>query len=107
MNQNFIGCVIILNIRVLTGVIGYKNSTEMFIYKLNFCCKNEVETESILHGNISLCENIFHPCQGIAELKKKEEEEENCCFWKMREIKLKAFPQQWVEAKERLTLTPG
>ena len=73
MNQNFIGCVIILNIRVLTGVIGYKNSTEMFIYKLNFCCKNEVETESILHGNISLCEKVFYPCQGIAGLKKKEE----------------------------------
>ena len=109
MNQNFIGCVIILNIIAITGVIGYKNSTEMFILKWNFCCKNEVETESILHGNISLCEKVFYPCQGIAEFKKKRKKKKNYCFWKMREreIKLKAFPQQWVEAKEGLTLTAG
>ena len=72
MNQNFIGCVIILNIIVITRVIGYKNSTEILISKLNFCCKNEVETESILHGNISLCGKIFYPCQGTVELKEKK-----------------------------------
>ena len=106
MNQNFIGCVIILNIMVITRVIGYKNSTEMFISKLNFCCKNEVEIVSIVHDNISLCGKVFYPCQGIAKLKKRKK---NYCFWKIREreIKLKAFPQQWVEAKEGLTLTPG
>ena len=70
--QNFIGCVIILNIIVITGVIGYKNSTEMLISKWNFCCKNEVETESILHGNISLCGKVFYPCQGTVELKEKK-----------------------------------
>ena len=79
---------------------------EMFISKLNFCCKNEVETESIVHDNISLCGKVFYPCQDIAKLKKKKK---NYCFWKMREreIKLKALPQQWVEAKEGLTLTAG
>ena len=72
MNQNFIGCVIILNIMVITRVIGYKNSTEMFISKLNFCCKNEVETQSIVHDNISLYGKVFYPCQGIAKFKKKK-----------------------------------
>ena len=66
--QNFIGCVIILNIIVITGVIGYKNSTEMLISKWNFCCKNEVETESIVPDNISLCGKVFYPCQGTAKL---------------------------------------
>ena len=72
MNQNFIGCVIILNIIVITRIIGYKNHTEMFISKLNFFCKNEVETESILQCNISLCGKVFYPCQGTVELKEKK-----------------------------------
>ena len=39
--------------------------------------------------------------------KTKKKKRKNYCFWKMRErkIKLKVFPQQWVEAKEGLTLT--
>ena len=67
--------------------------------------KNEVETESIVHDNTSLCGKVFYPCQSTAKFKKKK----NDCYWKMREreIKLKAFPQQWVEAKEGLTLTAG
>ena len=81
MNQNFIGCVIILNIIVITRVIGYKNTTETFISKLNFCYKNEVETESIVHDNISLCGKVFYPCQGTAELKKERKKERKTIFY--------------------------
>lgn len=59
MNQNFIGCVIILNIIVITRVIGYKNSTEMFISNQTSVGKNEVETQSIVHDNISLYGKVF------------------------------------------------
>ena len=34
--------------------------------------KNEVETESIVHDNTSLCGKVFYPCQGTAKLKKRE-----------------------------------
>ena len=34
--------------------------------------KNEVETESVVHDNTSLCGKVFYPCQSTAKFKKKE-----------------------------------